>query len=419
MTQEKKHSETGQDCPEGYKSCDGYRIPKEWHIVRFDSLFSRVTRKNDENNQNVLTISAQQGLISQIEYYNTLYASENKTGYTLLHRGDFSYNKSYSSGYAYGAIKRLDAYEKGIVSPLYLCFTPRQRVNSDFYLQYFEAGCFDREIYKIAQEGARNHGLLNVSTEDFFHSMLVFPSLEEQERITEILTQCDHVIELKEQKLDELKQLKKEFLRKMFPAKGCDTPEIRFPGFTGAWEQRKLGEIATFINGRAYSQPELLSSGKYKVLRVGNFYTNDSWYYSDLELGEKYYADYGDLLYTWSATFGPHIWLGDRVIYHYHIWKINLSDQLEKQFAVQLLEQDRTNILSSKNGSTMVHITKEGMEQKDVIIPPNTKEQQEIGAFFLQLDNLITLHQRELEETKTYKKTLAKLLLTGIVRVKE
>ena len=164
---------------------------------------------------------------------------------------------------------------------------------------------------------------------------------------------------------------------------------------TSSWEQRKLGEVATFINGRAYSQPELLSSGKYKVLRVGNFYTNDSWYYSDLELGEKYYADYGDLLYTWSATFGPHIWLGDRVIYHYHIWKINLSDQLEKQFAVQLLEQDRANILSSKNGSTMVHITKEGMEQKDVIIPPSTKEQQEIGAFFLQLDNLITLHQRK------------------------
>ena len=131
------------------------------------------------------------------------------------------------------------------------------------------------------------------------------------------------------------------------------------------------------------------------MLRVGNFYTNDSWYYSDLELGEKYYADYGDLLYTWSATFGPHIWLGDRVIYHYHIWKIDLSNQLEKQFAVQLLEQDKANILSSKNGSTMVHITKEGMEQKDVIIPLSTKEQQEIGAFFQQLDNLITLHQRQ------------------------
>ena len=184
------------------------------------------------------------------------------------------------------------------------------------------------------------------------------------------------------------------------------TPSIRFKGFTDDWDQRKLGDVATFINGRAYSQPELLSSGKYKVLRVGNFYTNDSWYYSDLELGEKYYADYGDLLYTWSATFGPHIWLGDRVIYHYHIWKIDLSNQLEKQFAVQLLEQDKANILSSKNGSTMVHITKEGMEQKDVIIPPSTKEQQEIGAFFQQLDNLITLHQRKYEKLVNVKKSM-------------
>ena len=165
--------------------------------------------------------------------------------------------------------------------------------------------------------------------------------------------------------------------------------------FTLAWEQRKLGEVATFINGRAYSQPELLSSGKYKILRVGNFYTNDSWYYSDLELGEKYYANYGDLLYTWSATFGPHIWLGDRVIYHYHIWKVVLSNQLEKQFTVQLLEQDKDNILSGKNGSTMVHITKEGMEQKDVIIPQSIKEQQQIGYFFKKLDHLITLHQRK------------------------
>lgn len=138
-----------------------------------------------------------------------------------------------------------------------------------------------------------------------------------------------------------------------------------------------------------------MSSGKYKILRVGNFYTNDSWYYSGLELGEKYYANYGDLLYTWSATFGPHIWLGDRVIYHYHIWKISLSDMLEKQFAVQLLEQHKSNILSGKNGSTMVHITKEGMEQKDVIIPQSIKEQQQIGTFFNRIDYLITLHQCE------------------------
>ena len=182
------------------------------------------------------------------------------------------------------------------------------------------------------------------------------------------------------------------------------TPAIRFPGFTDAWEQRKLGDIATFINGRAYSQEELLSSGKYKVLRVGNFYTNDSWYYSDLELDDKYYAEEGDLLYTWSATFGPHIWHGEKVIYHYHIWKVELSEHLEKQFAVHLLEQDKAAILSDKNGSTMVHITKAGMEGKSVLIPKNVNEQAKIGAYLDELDNLITLHQRKCDKLKEYKK---------------
>ena len=174
-----------------------------------------------------------------------------------------------------------------------------------------------------------------------------------------------------------------------------------------SWEQRKLGDIAKFINGRAYAQNELLPSGKYKVLRVGNFYTNDSWYYSDLELDDKYYANDGDLLYTWSATFGPHIWRGDRVIYHYHIWKIDLTDELEKHFAVQLLEQDKNDILSGHNGSTMAHITKEGMEQKEVVIPKNIGEQRQLGLFFDNLDNLITLHQSTAESWKNKKNQLS------------
>ena len=185
-----------------------------------------------------------------------------------------------------------------------------------------------------------------------------------------------------------------------------NTPQIRFAGFTDAWEQRKLGEIATFINGRAYSQEELLNAGKYKVLRVGNFYTNDSWYYSDMELGDKYYAENGDLLYTWSATFGPHIWRGEKVIYHYHIWKIELSQYLEKRFAVQLLEQDKAAILSDKNGSTMVHITKAGMEEKRVLIPQKTDEQEKIGSFLENLDTLITLHQRKCDTLKALKKAM-------------
>ncbi len=423
MTQEKKHSETGQDCPEGYKSCDGYKIPKEWHIVRFDSLFSRVTRKNDENNQNVLTISAQQGLISQIEYYNTLYASENKTGYTLLHRGDFSYNKSYSSGYAYGAIKRLDAYEKGIVSPLYLCFTPRQGVNSDFYLQYFEAGCFDREIYKIAQEGARNHGLLNVSTEDFFHSMLVFPPLEEQERITEILTQCDHVIELKEQKLDELKQLKKEFLRKMFPAKGCDTPEIRFPGFTGAWEQRKLGELGTITTGSTPSTsiPDYYSDDGIVWVTPTDICENITFEsarkLSDLGQQVGRIVPKNTILVTCIASIGKNTMLGNTGSFNQQINGLTPNEnECDPYFLLTESALWSAKMKSSAAAGTMQIVNRTEFSELKTWLP-SLIEQQAISDFFRQLDNLITLHQRELEETKTYKKTLAKLLLTGIVRV--
>ncbi len=184
----------------------------------------------------------------------------------------------------------------------------------------------------------------------------------------------------------------------------ADTPKIRFKGFTDDWEWRKLGEVATFINGRAYSQDELLCSGKYKVLRVGNFYTNDSWYYSDMELDDKYYAEEGDLLYTWSATFGPHIWHGDKVIYHYHIWKIELSEHLEKKFALQLLEKDKATILSDKNGSAMVHITKTGMEEKSVLLPTNIEEQSKIGMCLDSIDHLITFHQRKCDAAKVLKK---------------
>ena len=183
-------------------------------------------------------------------------------------------------------------------------------------------------------------------------------------------------------------------------------PAIRFAGFTDPWEQRKLGEVAHFINGRAYSQNELLFSGKYPVLRVGNFYTNDSWYYSDLELEDKNYAYEGDLLYTWSATFGPHIWHGNKVIYHYHIWKVQLEAALEKLFAFQLLERDKERILSDKNGSTMVHITKTGIENTSVLMPCSVEEQRRIGAFFDHLDSIITLHQRKYDKLVIFKKTM-------------
>ncbi len=161
----------------------------KWRFVDFDTVFERVTRKNSTQNTNVLTISGEHGLISQRDYFNKSVASANLSGYTLLHRHDFAYNKSYSAGYPMGAIKPLLAYDAGVVSSLYLCFKLRDEVDADFdfFRHYFEAGLLNQEIEGIAQEGARNHGLLNVSVTDFFKLQLHIPTAPEQRRIAEVI----------------------------------------------------------------------------------------------------------------------------------------------------------------------------------------------------------------------------------------
>ncbi len=136
-------------------------------------------------------------------------------------------------------------------------------------------------------------------------------------------------------------------------------------------EWKPLGAVARFINGRAYKKPELLEQGKYPVLRVGNFFTNENWYYSDLELDEDKYCDNGDLLYAWSASFGPRIWEGGKVIYHYHIWKVIPNvNQVLKKFLFYLLEWD-TKALQGEHatGSTMMHVSKGAIESRLVPIP--------------------------------------------------
>ena len=141
------------------------------------------------------------------------------------------------------------------------------------------------------------------------------------------------------------------------------------------WPMVELGKFARLINGRAYKQEELLSEGPTPVLRVGNFFSNRSWYYSDLELDEDKYCNEGDLLYAWSASFGPRIWEGPRAIYHYHIWKIEITDEIDKRFLFHLLEADSEKIKSEGSGIAMMHATKGGMEVRKFPLPPLATQQ--------------------------------------------
>ena len=152
-------------------------------------------------------------------------------------------------------------------------------------------------------------------------------------------------------------------------------------GTKKGWQTKKLREVCELVNGRAYSKPELLAAGKYRVLRVGNFFTNDHWYYSDMELEEKKYCDNGDLLYAWSASFGPRIWTGGKVIYHYHIWKVvHDCTQIDQMFLFYFFQWDTEKIKEDQGtGTTMMHVSMGSMNERDIHLPP-LPEQQRIVA---------------------------------------
>jgi len=161
----------------------------------------------------------------------------------------------------------------------------------------------------------------------------------------------------------------------------------------GEWTEVRLGDVCKVINGRAYSQNELLNSGKYPVLRVGNFFSRNKWYYSDLTLDENKYCECGDLLYAWSASFGPKIWDGQKVIYHYHIWKLDVSPHIDKYYLFYWLLTSSKSLTSGIHGSVMGHLTKSNMENQ-IILLPNIVIQKKIASVLSSLDDKIKINTR-------------------------
>jgi len=199
--------------------------------------------------------------------------------------------------------------------------------------------------------------------------------------------------------------------------KNLNVPTLRFPEFKGEWKLNILDSVCTFHNGRAYKQHELLSAGKYRVLRVGNFFTNDSWYYSDLELEEDKTASDGELLYAWSASFGPRFWKGEKVIYHYHIWKIDSFQEVCKEFLFYFLEKDAASIKNEVQGGTMAHITKADMERRNITYP-TICEQSKIARLLFLLDHRIVTQNKIIEKYESLIKGIGNKLFSFKMRFK-
>ena len=209
----KMFPKAGQTVPE--IRLDGFE--GEWVEKRLKDISKRVTRKNNDLvSERALTISAQFGLIDQEEFFQKKIASKDVSGYYLIKKGEFAYNKSYSTGYPLGAIKRLDKYENGVLSTLYILFKAVD-VDSDYLAHYYESDKWHREVSMCAAEGARNHGLLNITPVDFFNTRLVVPKeLEEQRAIGSYFSNLDNLINSHQEKITQLENLKKKLLQDMF-----------------------------------------------------------------------------------------------------------------------------------------------------------------------------------------------------------
>lgn len=212
-----------------------------WRAERLSDFADRITRKNSKNETDLpLTISSKDGLVDQVSYFNKTVASKDMSGYYLLKNGEFAYNKSYSVGYDFGSIKRLDRYPMGALSTLYICFALK-RHESDFIKAYFDSLKWYREIYMISAEGARNHGLLNVPTEEFFDTKHYLPeNTDEQRKIADFLIALDRRIETQQSLVDNLKKYKRGVIQRVFSGRKGNGKD-----HCPTWEVSSFGEFFT------------------------------------------------------------------------------------------------------------------------------------------------------------------------------
>ncbi|MEB7457986.1 restriction endonuclease subunit S [Staphylococcus aureus] len=385
----------------------------EWEEKKLGDLTDRVIRKNKNlESKKPLTISGQLGLIDQTEYFSKSVSSKNLENYTLIKNGEFAYNKSYSNGYPLGAIKRLTRYDSGVLSSLYICFSIKSEMSKDFMEAYFDSTHWYREVSGIAVEGARNHGLLNVSVNDFFTILIKYPSLEEQQKIGKFFSKLDRQIELEEQKLELLQQQKKCYMQKIF------SQELRFKDENGEdypeWEEKQLGEVAEIIGGGTPSTKNKL------------YWNGEINWFSPIEIGNKTYVyssqkkiteeglrkssakilPVGTILFTSRAGIGKTAILAKESTTNQGFQSIVPRKGVLDSYYVYTIS-NILKILAEKvgAGSTFSEISKKQMEQLNLNIPM-IKEQKNISKFFSKFDNLIEIQERKLKLLKQQKQGL-------------
>ena len=276
----------------------------EWEKKRLGDFTERVKRKNKYNLSKLpLTISAKYGLVDQITFFNKIVASTDMSNYYLLKKGEFAYNKSYSNDYPWGAIKRLDNYEQGVLSALYICFATQDNVESDFILQYFESPKWHKSVSEIAVEGARNHGLLNISVQDFFQTYHHVPKeKKEQTKIATLLHLIDERISTQNKIIEKLESLIKGLNDSLYTQYGNDV-------------KTSFVKLGTSYSGLSGKSAQDFGSGKpfitYLNVYSNNIINDKDFQYVSIKDGEKQnVVEYGDVLFTLSSETPEEVGIG-------------------------------------------------------------------------------------------------------------
>ena len=394
----------------------------DWEQRKLGDLTERVTRKNqDLVSELPLTISAQYGLIDQNEFFDKRVASKDVSGYYLIKNGEFAYNKSTSSDAPWGAIKRLDRYENGVLSTLYIVFSIKDNVpiDSDFLVSYYSTNLWHKGIHEIAAEGARNHGLLNIAPSDFFETKLMVPQdIEEQRKIGKYFAQLDTLITLHQRKCEQTKTLKKYMLQNMFPQDGEKVPAIRFEGFTDDWEQRKLGDLTERVtrkNQDLVSELPLTISAQYGLIDQNEFFdkrvaSKDVSGYYLIKNGEFAYNKSTSSDAPWGAIKRLDRYENGVLSTLYIVFSIKDNVPIDSDFLVSYYS---TNLwhkgiheiaAEGARNHGLLNIAPSDFFETKLMVPQDIEEQRKIGKYFAQLDTLITLHQRKCEDLQKLKK---------------
>lgn len=294
--------------------------------------------------------------------------------YKLISKGLFACNPMHV-----GRDERLPIalYEKAnpaIVSPAYFMFEiiDHDILNEEYLMMWFRRPEFDRECWFMTDGSVRG----GITWDDLCRIKLPVPSYTRQCEIVESYRAITERIALKRAENDNLDSTMQAIYKNYFidftPFKSEPTCSTKLGKIPASWSICKFFDLCDLLNGRAYSQEELLDSGKYRVLRVGNFFTKNSWYYSDMELEDNKYCYPDDLLFCWSASFGLYIWNDVKTIYHYHIWKIDFSKTAPcyREYIYLYLKQELNKLSKEGHGSVMAHLTKSGVENLDIVSPP-------------------------------------------------